>query len=198
MPNWAYPRMELGNQFSYNRPNPPKIPMEYSGDEFCPQVQNDHELLVKGWAFDKIKWILTEKDKTISSSSWREFGQTMSLNLSTEFEGVPGIKSASVMDDVFKVPLPLFKRNVEDGLHLAYLHNKYWSHAMTNGQFHAIVPQWSRPEDWICSFIGGSVLYVIPPTDGDCARFTFVGEAYLFGEMNNLYRDNDPKSFLLL
>jgi hypothetical protein len=198
MPDWTHPRMELGNQFSYNRLNPPKIPIEYSGDDFRPQLQNDHELLVKGWTFDRIKSVLTEKDKTISSPSWREFDHTMSLNLSPEFEGIPGINSASLMDDFYQLQLPSQRRIVEDGLHLGYLHKEYWGHATTNGQFHAIVPQWSRPGDWICSFIGGSVLYVIRSTDGDCARFTFVGEAYLFGEMDNLYRDGDPKSFLLL
>jgi hypothetical protein len=147
-----------------------------------------NHLLVKGWVLGRVE---EEQDDVISSSFWKDFDRNMSLNLRTEF-------GAQVVKDMWKVGFPLTVRNhsVKDEIHSGIISKRYWSYLKMQ-HFHAVVPLWSLPGDWICSFVGGAVFYVIRPADGECTNLTFIGEAYVFGEMDNLYQDGLPKTFIL-
>jgi len=70
--------------------------------------------------------------------------------------------------------------------------------ASTKNVHGALVPCLAQKNDLLCSFIGGLVYYVIRPEGNEPDTFTFVGEAYIFLQMNNLSREETPKQFKLV
>jgi hypothetical protein len=73
-----------------------------------------------------------------------------------------------------------------------------WLPATTKGLGFGIFPTRAKKGDVICSFIGGSVYYVLRSTGHNPDTYNFIGEAYMFGEMKSLQGEGPPEKFTLV
>jgi Heterokaryon incompatibility protein (HET) len=191
LPDWTQSQIGLRSQLGYNRPKKPKIPKMYQKASYLPSIKDERQLLVKGWKVEVIE-TLADSD-IISSSDWKEYDLHIKNWGPLEEWGVPSLARTVMLE---KMLGDLWKQST---FHSTI--SKYdWQVVESVTSKKAVVPRWSQSSDWICSFLGGSVYYVIRPTSDteEPSAFTFVGEAYLFGEMDSLYRDEDPNSFVII
>jgi hypothetical protein len=201
LPDWTGRLQERSYQFAASRRESLSMPLRFQEEKFYPRIRESNYLILHGWKVDEVAEKSSTTDDTITESLANDFDRTIILAPYSEVitnsisrrnvpHQTPGADQYDLKNEDVVLELCI------TGLR-QLLPKSLWCVAETRTSNIAILPVSAKCGDYICSFLGGSVYYIIRP-EPDVAAFTFIGEAYLFGKMEDIFGEEDPTKFVLI
>jgi len=196
LPNWTikHGHFRIQSQFGYNRHGQMTIPANYHAQ--LPSII-DGNMHVFGWDIAVVE--IVDPEDAITASNWAEYEEKVGQFQLQDI--VPQTNTRTIKQGFNSQPIGQLLEQLRPGDMSSRLYSDYWQVAKSSLGL-AIVPKESLPGDHICSFIGGCVFFILrdhPTSTSENLLYEFVGESYVFGQMDNLFSSKaSPSRFVLI
>ena len=192
LPDWTNPISRIIRQFGFRRKASPKLPSELRIEGFHPHILDRTILQVHGWKVDYIQKVYASFPASFVAETCARPGFQHDLLSVLDLLPINSCGSTAIQH-----PTASVKPDVDSSL---FFSASTVGRVFANTEDHlfGLFPSSVREGDLVCSFIGGCVFYVLRQVADQINLFSFIGEVFLFGEMDKIYYNHTPIEFRLV